>query len=254
MEDDDEEEGGSGWLVSFADLMTLLFAAFVVLYGITPRGKSDEVVGISSSIREAFIEIPDEIPEAMRKGEIFKGKMQFQEVKRDRVINPAIKRFNRTKSEFRSQNLDLQRVEVLMKEVSKGLGVHNSLRQASQVSEFEFGFKLKILARILFIPGTNDLSYKGHENLQIIASKIKEIPNRILIEGHTEKLNSGLVDAIELSALRASKIKDKLSELGIDPKRIFIASYGFQRPQSAETSSKNDRVEIKIITQDSGRY
>ena len=84
--EEEEEGGGAGWLVSYADLMTLLFAAFVVLYGITPQGESTEILGIIASIRESFVEIPDELPESFRDKESFKGKMIFKEVGIGRVF------------------------------------------------------------------------------------------------------------------------------------------------------------------------
>lgn len=259
MEEEQEEEGGAGWLVSFADLMTLLFAAFVVLYGITPRGKTDEVVGIATSIREAFIEIPDEVPESLRTGEMFKGKINFEEVKRDSTYNPAIKKFNRLESPLRDHNKDLRRIEIFLDKTSKGSGVQFSLRQAIEVSEYEFGFSLKLLGKSFFIPGSHDLTARGRTELEKILPEIKKIGKRISVEGHTDKTTpKGNYSHIELSALRASKIRNILIGQGkIDHKLVVTSSYGSSRPVASNRSikgrSKNSRVEIKLIYQDEGR-
>ncbi|SMF46869.1 Flagellar motor protein MotB [Pseudobacteriovorax antillogorgiicola] len=259
MEEEEEEQEGSGWLVSFADLMTLLFAAFVVLYGITPRGKSDQVVGVSSSIREAFIEIPDEIPEEFRKGEMYKGKITFEEVKRERTFNPAIKKFNRTESILRSRNDDMQRIEVFLDSSSKGRGIQYSLRQATEVSETEFGFSLNLLGRAFFIPGSAALSAKGMEELKSIASQLKGDAIKILVEGHTDETQTGRLSPIELGALRASRVRQVLMEHSkLDPKNIYSTSYGDSRPIASHKTKdgrlKNNRVEIHLIYQDDGRF
>ena len=54
--------------------MTLLFATFVVLYGIKPEGETLTILGIASSIREAFMEVPDSINEPA-KGPLPHGKV-----------------------------------------------------------------------------------------------------------------------------------------------------------------------------------
>ena len=64
-EEEKIEEPGMGWIVSYADLMTLLFAVFVVLYGLKPEGISDTISKpvIAAAIRNAFTTTPDIIPD-----------------------------------------------------------------------------------------------------------------------------------------------------------------------------------------------
>ena len=65
--------------LSFADLMTLLFAAFVVLYGLKPEGIGDavKVITATAAIRQTFNETPDVIPEDARTGPTEQGKAVF---------------------------------------------------------------------------------------------------------------------------------------------------------------------------------
>ena len=83
--DDEDEGGGAGWIVSFADLMTLLFAAFVVLWALKPEGVGDavKIIQATSAIRATFSDTPDVIPDDRRVGPLVEGKSSFQFFKGD---------------------------------------------------------------------------------------------------------------------------------------------------------------------------
>ncbi len=244
--EEEEEEQGSGWIVSYADLMTLLFAAFVVLYGITPQGKSQEILGITSSIREAFIEIPDEIPEKIRRAERFQGKLSFEKAIRDSTINPAIKKFNRQQNILPDKTRELQELEMEIKNLVQGDGLSRSLRNATQFDSDEYGFHLKLIDKVFFPRGKTTPTNEGTKLIKMIAEKMKKNRLKIYIDGHSEVRNLGSYTPLELSALRASATRSIFIDSGIDKKRLFIAGYGNMRPIDRKESLKNNRVEIKV--------
>ncbi|NRA66515.1 MAG: OmpA family protein [Pseudobacteriovorax sp.] len=249
MSDDGEEEegGGAGWIVSYADLMTLLFAAFVVLYGITPQGKSEEIIGIAISIREAFIEIPDEIPEEFRVAELFQGKLSFKEAIRDTTINPAIKKFNRTENIYKGRNKEQTSVEIILEKIGNGEGVYESLRKATRFSKDEYGFSLKLLGKGYFNQNSYRLSRMGKETVQNIAKRLLETQETIVIEGHADIRTSGQLSPLELSIKRARAIKQEFTSQGIESSRIQITGLGALRPKDNKNPELNERVEIKTM-------
>ena len=110
---DEEEEEGAGWIVSFADLMTLLFAAFVVLYGLKPEGIGDavKVITATAAIRETFNETPDEIPEDRRSGPTLQGQAVFEFFKGDTTAKPIIKKKARTENVLNIINKDMKQIK-----------------------------------------------------------------------------------------------------------------------------------------------
>lgn len=250
---EEEEEGsiGGGWLISYADLMTLLFAAFVVLFGITPQGESDEILGVASSIRESFVEIPDEILEVGRQAELFSGKLIFTAAKPDAIHPPNIKRFNRQQNELSGKNLNLDEVEVLLNQASKGDGVQTSLAQGIKVARHEYGFRLILFDEFMFERGSLKLSESAKEYLIKISKILGPKPFDFQIEGHSSNNVAPELTPFEAAAIRGSAVSDYMIRAGkIEANRINLATYGSLRStQSGHIDPKtfrDDRVEIKI--------
>ena len=79
---------------------------------------------------------------------------------------------------------------------------------------------------------------------------LKKTEYRLSIAGHTDNVGKSEAN-VKLSENRANAVKDYLVQKTIDPKRIFTAGYGSQKPiapnTTAEGRQKNRRVELKII-------
>lgn len=106
----------------------------------------------------------------------------------------------------------------------------------------------------LFSSGSAELKPEAYEPLTRIAEKLKEIPGKISIEGHTDNIpisSSIYKSNWELSAARASSVLHFLLQKGLNPDRFMIAGYGEYRPiesnETAEGRAKNRRVEIIIL-------
>src|SRR5690606_3424634 len=88
-----EFENHERWLVSYADMVTLLFAVFVVLYSLNmsaSKSKSDQVTG---SMQESFNTPLEEIPPDQRVGPTEQGFGIFENLRGDSVRRPIIIKF-----------------------------------------------------------------------------------------------------------------------------------------------------------------
>ncbi len=256
MEEEEEEGGGGGgWIVSFADLMTLLFAAFVVLYGITPKGKSDTITGVVSSIRESFIEVPDDIPTVEKKGPIHKGKFIYKAFKGDALRMPAIKKYPKHHTAIKTKKKDMAEMVALVEEILKNKsntldtkGVEDPIQVVNDVD----GFKIRLLASAFYDPGKYKIKKKFQGELEKIGKQLKALGREIVVEGHTDAVppKKGMTNW-ELSALRASYVaRFFINQIEFPDQLISVAAYADRRPIGDNTNPKgrllNRRVEIKV--------
>ncbi len=107
---------------------------------------------------------------------------------------------------------------------------------------------------LLFSSGSAELKPEAYDALTRIAEKLKEIPGKVAIEGHTDNvpISSSIYKSNwELSAARASSVLHFLLQKGLNPDRFIIAGYGEYRPVASNDTedgrSKNRRVELIIL-------
>lgn len=254
--DDEEEGGGEGWIVSFADLMTLLFAVFVVLYGLKPEGKGDvtQIVGIKSSIREAFQDIPDEIPEDEKEGPLKQGKAVFKYFKADAMRPPIIKRFRRSVNVVNVINKDMEQIKQLLElDPARKIKIANTdkLAKPITVEKDKEGFKIKLVSSYFYKQGEYRPERKSLPMLAHIGTLLKNLGRPVVIEGHTDNVPGKKRNNLELSTLRASYVANYFIEnSGLAPSTVSAAGYGDKKPyttnKTVEGRKLNRRIEIRV--------
>lgn len=207
----------SNWLVSYADMMTLLFGFFVLMY--------------------SFSKIDED---------------KFEVVRKD-----LAKYFGGTlKDSVGSGNLKKK----LETEISKIMGGEGGFNDQVQIKIKNNFIQMNFESQLMFAPGSAELTETSAKIVDKIAQELKKLPvEDIEINGHTD------IDAIqstvfpsnwELSASRSSRIVRRLSENGIEDKKLTAIGYGSSRPEFphkdeagaviAENKAKNRRVVLNI--------
>lgn len=257
-EDEEEEGGGAGWLVSYADLMTLLFAAFVVLYGLKPEGEDIRMIGVTSNIRESFEDIPDEIPPDERKGPIKSGKSHFQYFKGQLKRAPIIKKRQSHKDFLTLMTDDMKRVKELVdlltgkKSDKPDVAVRSPKYAPISVQPYEKGFKVNLLAGHFYAPGQYRIKKEQLQKIDRIADVLRSLGKPLIIEGHTDDtIPKGKLTNWDLSVFRATFLLKHLTNNKSFPADLLSAAgYGSTKPLN-ENKTKQDRmmnrrVEIKV--------
>ena len=115
--------------------------------------------------------------------------------------------------------------------------------------------KIDLPAPILFASARAELKPEAMEVLQKIGNVLKDSPNKIIVEGHTDNVpiaGGKYSSNWELSAARAfSVINYFVKNIGISPERLTAYGYGEFRPvapnDTEENRSRNRRIEITIL-------
>jgi chemotaxis protein MotB len=231
-EDDDEVEEEDGprippWVMTFADLVTLLMVFFVLLFAMGSI-EDEKWRLIKESLREALG--TDVIPQA--------GTRQGVDVIRP-VIRDAIDEVGAMVS---------KEIEEISSEVEEFV-YRNKLDGQVDVTSDERGAIITISDTILFSSGTSRMNYKGTKTVKQIFELLNQFNYDVTIEGHTDDSpmrSDKFPSNWELSAARAADVARILVRQGFDPDRLSIQGFAEFRPKVTNDRPENRAVNRRI--------
>jgi len=116
--------------------------------------------------------------------------------------------------------------------------------------------KISLSNPVLFNLGEFELKKEAKKTLHEIGSIIQTLPNKVVVEGHTDNIpvTGGVYRSNwELSTARAFSVIRYFIEEGSPPERFTAYGYAEYRPvapnDSEENRAKNRRIEISILRQ-----
>ncbi len=236
----DEPVSAERWMVSYADLMTLLFALFVVLYAISSLNESKYRV-LSNSIGSAFgglkaQEAPANSPQATASGQ-----------------TPAVVPKEQAAETVLRQDKDLM--------TGMARDIHQALTSlVSQgkvkVTQSARGISVEINSSVLFAPGQARLNDEALTALVAVAQVMKQDNHQIQVEGHTDNVpidNLLFPSNWELSAVRAGSVIRVFIDQGIAEKRVTAVGRASTRPVASNSTpegrQRNRRVEVLLLAE-----
>lgn len=217
--------GHDRWLLSYADLVTLLLALFTTLYAASTVD-AEKLGHLESSMREAF-DAPPIVAAVSPRGAIVPPvTVVAGQVAQDELRLRLLKQLAEA---LRLERVDLQRD-------ARGLVV-------SLPEEAAFGV------------AKTDMSEEARTIITRIAETVGPEANAIRIEGHTDDVpisTARYASNWELSTARASAVVAYLVEnTGFNPARLSAAGYGEFHPRVANDTSqnraRNRRIDIVIL-------
>ena len=227
--------GGHGWFVTFADLMGLLVAFFVMLVAYSTQdskkmqivaGSMREAFGVQTAIRYSGIIELDGLPTRPR----LKNAENIKPEDASATPSPDEKSRNRnfgarldTDGAFALASASLRQALQDMPEIAE-------LSKHVMIEESKLGLNIEIMdqnGRSMFPEASKEPYERTRRLVQRLAGQLKLLPYRISISGHTaasKQAGKPGYGPWELSADRANAIRSILEGEGVPPANFYMVA------------------------------
>jgi chemotaxis protein MotB len=253
-----EFENHERWLISYADMVTLLFALFVVMYALKESGGKAQEVNkvVAASVADALnMPLPD-IPVDRKAGPTSQGFGIFENFKGDQLREPVIQKY-RAGERPKVIDLEMNKVKIMVEDRLYGPNKYPQTSAKGQerivsVERTPQGFKLQLAARHFFGSGEYQMKRSALKEMERLGGILVELGRPIVVEGHTDNVPAGgQFSNWEISSLRAASVaKYLIKTAGFPATKMAIAGYADLKPVAQNTSeagrAMNRRIEIHI--------
>lgn len=260
------------WLVTFADLMSILVCFFVLLISFSIQDK-EKLQVVAGSVREAF-----GVREESRKAGLIEIEgapvreyaRQVESEPRPEDTDYADVHHDEARQqgpEANTHDFELSDVTEMRQFASTAASLRQAWKEMPEIQdaadqilmeETEDGLNIQLLdqeGRSMFEPGRSNLRERTRKILSAMAPTLRSLPNRIQITGHTD--SSRLYDRPgftqwELSAARANAARTIFAENGIDHHRFHsVLGKADTEPLFPDntTLAANRRISILIMSE-----
>ena len=269
--EEEEHENHERWLVSYADMVTLLMCLFIVLFAMSQIDKTkfaalasglassfgapvtamaDSATGSDASVLSG---LPNPVDIAAGVGQTKTSQGLTQKQVDAAAAQAALEKAQNVQAEARDAYSQLAAARDAIDKALSDAGFAG----AATYQIDERGLVVHIVAdKVLFNEAKADLRPDGARLLDAVAPTLVGLPNQLRVEGHA---NSAPVDPRgpwpsnwELSAYRATTVLRHMSADGIPEARMSAAGYSSTQPLVADTDPNamtiNRRVDIVVIS------
>src|SRR6195952_2056926 len=260
----EEGHGGHGWFVTFADLMGLMMAFFVMLVAFSTQdnnklkivaGSMRDAFGTQTAVRYSGIVESDGLPTRP------KLKNADHIAPEDSSANPSPDEKDKERESGAKLAVDREfsLASASLRQALQDMPELTEISKHIMFEETKEGLNLEIVdqdGRSMFADGSKVPYDRTRRLIEKLAAPLKATPLRVSIVGHTA---SGFVPsqsdygAFDLSADRANAVRQILEGEGLPPAHIFAVSGKADTqplfPDDPSLSS-NRRVTITLMRED----
>jgi chemotaxis protein MotB len=261
-EEHEEHVNHERWLVSYADMMTLLMVLFIVMFA------------ISQVDQKRF----DQLKDGMAAGfgataSPFEGSQSTMDGEGPTPIKPlapqavaaadasgaqaqSATESQSTPQQTAAASREVDNLEALEKRIARALQAKGYLRDVEMKID-ERGLTISLVSRhIVFRANEAALSPRGERVLDVLSPVIRSLPNQVDVDGHTNQIRvkpKYYATDWELSAARAVTVLRYLDEQGQVPaERLAAVAYGHEKPllvpSDPQAAALNKRVDLVLVS------
>jgi chemotaxis protein MotB len=264
--EEEEHENHERWMVSYADMMTLLLVLFIVLYAMSQVDKA-KFAALASGLNETFGGPISVQPGPTPEGSVLDGltgaidiasaippDTTVSEPEVDAAASAAAaERANRVATEAAGAYDELAAARAQLEAALAAAGYSG----AAQFEIDERGLVVHIVAdAVLFDAEEAILRPEGRAILTAVAPALAGLPNVLRVEGHANHLpvtpGGPWPSNWELSATRATTVLRSLGSNGVPEPRMSATGYAATKPLVPESDptalSVNRRVDVVVLS------
>ena len=227
------------WLLTYADMITLLMVFFIILYSLSSPNQA-KFTEMQTAFQSVFNGGNFTIFDTRSAGGagVLQGLSPGQKVQG--------KQSGKSTGTGGQSAIRTQALSALQNLVKAGKVI---------VIPTENGFAISLIADLYFATASAALGPDAMPVLQEVADFLGQIPNSIVVEGHTDNIAADFKKwpggNWQLSSERAVAVLQTLEDYGMPSERLSAAAYGSTRPNqsndTAEGRAWNRRVDIVVV-------
>jgi chemotaxis protein MotB len=264
--EEEEHENHERWLVSYADMVTLLMCLFIVLFAMSQIDKA-KFAQLASGLSESFGAPISALPGTTPEGSVLDGlpgavdiasalppEETVDQAEVDKAAaKAALERSQRVAAEAAKAYEDMTIAEKKIDAALTAAGFADAARYEID----ERGLVVHIVAdQVLFDAEQAVLRPEGRAILDAVAPTLTGLPNVLRVEGHANHLpvtpGGPWPSNWELSSYRASTVLRYLAGDGVPEPRMSATGYSSTRPLVPITDptaiTVNRRVDIVVLS------
>jgi chemotaxis protein MotB len=233
---DEEHENAERWLLTYADMITLLLALFMVLFALSSVS-ANKFAAFKEGLTSAFKSSANSSP-------TLKGGTGL-------LAQPALATKPVVIPHPASASAQLQQVQ---KQIDKALrSTHQQSNAAVHLTKQ--GLIVRVLTnKVFFATGKALLEPEGAHVIDTVGKVIVNDPNAVEVLGYTDNtpVNGSQLGNFELSSARANTVLERLAtHSAIDPGRLSATGDGANHPVASNATAAgkaaNRRVDIVLL-------
>ncbi|MDF2962062.1 MAG: flagellar motor protein [Paenibacillus sp.] len=242
-------ENHERWLITYADLITLLLIFFVIMYAMS-KIDTEKYQILAQSLNMEFRKADSMLPN----GHGVLGSLSTAKADEGEKTEDAEKN-KKEQAEKEQKELREKQLKDLLEKIQQYIQ-QQDLQTQVFAANTPRGVSVTLNDLFLFDLGKAELKKEAYPVLNQLATLLPTLNTTISIEGHTDNIplatgsiyrdNWGLSNERSLSVLRYF-----INNSGMDPKKLISTGYADTRPvvdnDTPDNRSKNRRVEIVVL-------
>lgn len=245
------------WMISYADMLTLLLALFIVMFAISKVDAAKFEIfaeGAAEAFGQANVALQGKVGSLDGSDGILKDQAPNKNSSDPNDIGVLGQQaLQKQREQERAFNAEMQKLAKIRDQIERNLK-RRGLKDAVVIQVDERGLVVNIVTdKVLFDSGEATLRKDGKAVLGIIAPAVKDLPNRMVVEGHTDNvpMTGKFRSNWELSTARASEVLQELLVNGVNRWRVNSAGYADTKPLGSNATDagrqRNRRVAIVVL-------